>query len=353
MKARAAVNLFRLHTAGWEILVFLSGPLLVRSHRDYSTWVVLALLAVMVNAFIFVLNDLADLPRDRLDPRRRNSPLVNKAVNPATALALSVALPICMWVIIDINDWSRSASTAFALCMLLGAYLDVFQKTSKYIHPLILDLLFAAAMAAPIIVGIAAVRERIPTSAWLLAASFLALCLALNSIGGNLKDIGSDLKTGFRTVAIALGVRMVGHRIDYSRAYRGYAGALSLAIAALFIWTGIDCAAGAYRVVAVAVVGLLGIGCVANIHSITSGRRRPSPNGRDRYFACGMVAYLVILSARSDLVLLGAVMGVVVAWEVLFRLARRHPTRQTPPVRAGESPLRTDQSDSAGHSADG
>src|ERR1035437_1761798 len=336
MKARAAVNLFRLHTAGWEILVFLSGPLLVRSHRDYATWFVLALLAVMVNAFIFVLNDLADLPRDRLDPSRRHSPLVSKAVNPATALALSVALPICMWVIIDIDDWSRSASTAFALCVLLGAYLDVFQKTPKRIHPVILDLLFAAAMAAPIIVGIAAVREQIPTSAWLLAASFLGLCLALNSIGGNLKDIDSDLKTGFRTVAIALGVRMVDHRIDSSRTYTGYTCVLSLVIAGSFVWTGIDSATGAYRVIVVVVVSLLGIGCVANINSITSGRRQPSPNGRDRYFAYGMVAYLVILSARSDLVLLGVVVGVVVAWEVLFRLSWRYPAGQAPRVRAGD-----------------
>jgi 4-hydroxybenzoate polyprenyltransferase len=330
MKARSALNLFRLHTAGWEILVFLSGPLLVRAHSDYVTWVVLAVLAVMVNSFIFVLNDLADLPRDRLDPSRTNSPLVSKAVSSATALTLAVALPVCMWVIIAADNWSRPASVAYALCMLLGAYLDVFQKTSKMVHPLILDLLFAIAMAAPTIVGIAAARERIPTVAWLFAAAFVALCLALNSIGGNLKDIESDLSTGFRTVAVALGVRMVGQRIDFSRAYVAYARALSVVIVVLLIWTGVDSAAGVTRVVVVVLVSLLGVGLISNVRSITIGTRQPSPRGRDLYFVFGMAAYVVILAARSDLVLLAGVLGVVVAWEALFRVFWKPSLARTP-----------------------
>lgn len=320
MRARAVVNLLRLHTAGWEILVFLSGPLFIRAQTDYLTWVVLAVLAVLVNSFIFVLNDLADLPRDQLDPKRANSPLVSREIAPALALAISVALPICMWVIISADRWSRAASVSFALCMLLGTYLDVYQKTSRWLHPIISDALFAAAMAAPIIVGIAAVRGHIPTVAWLLAGSFVALCLALNSIGGNLKDIDSDVSTGFRTIAVALGVKMVDQRINFTRAYGTYVCILAFVVGGLLIWTGFEATSGWKRIIVVVLVSLLGIGIISNIRSITNGRRQPSPRGRDLYFVWGMVAYIVILAARSDLVPLAAVLGVVAIWEGAFRL---------------------------------
>ena len=317
---RALATLFRLHTAGWEVFVFLLGPLVVGELDDIGTVATLAVLGVMISSFIFVLNDLADLPRDRLDPGRQASPLVSGAIEEPVALALSCGLPVAMWFLIALDGWTRAANLSFSVLLGLGVYLDVFQKTSRRFPPLLLDVLFSVAMAGPVIVGVAAVREPITPTVWLLAASFLLLCLALNSVSGNLKDIASDLRTGFRTVAVSMGVRVEGERIAFSPAYRHYAHGLGAAMAAVTVTTAFVASDGWGRVLVTAVVALLAVGVVVDLHQIVSGQRPPSERGRERFFAFGMLQVVIITAALAPPIALAAAVTFVAVWELSFRL---------------------------------
>lgn len=323
MKTRDLLNLTRMHTANWEAFVFVVGPLVVRVSIFSWQGATLACLGVLINCFIFVLNDLADLPRDRLNPLRSNSPLVSGAISPAFALLLSCALPIVMWLLIALSAWPAAAEVSFAALVLLGAYLDVYQKTARRVHPLLLDLLFAVCMAGPIPVGVLSVDRSMTSTVWAITVAFGLLCLGLNTIGGNLKDLASDQETGFRTTAIALGVRAVEGRPQFSAAYRRYllvltaATTVSLLIASTLASQ--DRSPAARVAVGVAVLSCcLGMGMA--VGALASGRRSPAPRGRERSFGYGMAAMIIVIAAAADFGQLVFALLVVGVAELFFRI---------------------------------
>jgi 4-hydroxybenzoate polyprenyltransferase len=342
LAVRPYLNLIRLHTANWEVLIFLVGPMLVG--KDVLSWpgLHLAAIAVLVNAFIFVLNDVADLPRDRRNPTRQHSPLVAGTVDTSLALLMACMIPIILWIAIVPGDWPNSAEISFAALMGFGAYLDVYQKTSCRLHPLVLDTMFAICMAGPIPVMIMAVRHSLSITAWLLAIAFGLLCLALNTIGGNLKDLTSDHETGFRTTAIALGVTVGDDGPRYSPAYRRFV--IALAIASSTALFAAACAAsadhsGPSRAVVLGFVVGCCIGLVLAAVSLVRGRRRPARRGREPFFAWGMAGFLACVAAASDVRQLIAVVMIVMVAEVGFRLywSRAVMERSSPVLGAFDS----------------
>jgi 4-hydroxybenzoate polyprenyltransferase len=315
-----------LHTAHWEALAFLLGPLVVGADLFAWSTVRFVTLGALVNAFIFSLNDLADLPRDRQDPSRQGSPLVAGLIDPALALFLSCVLPVVMWLIINPAGWTVAAESAFAALIGLGAYLDVYQKTSPRVHPILLDSLFAVCMAGPIPVTVAALHLPLDGSVWTLTFAFAFLCLGLNSIGGNLKDLESDLRTGFRTVAISLGVTFSSGRPAYSVAYRRFVWSLWLLTSVALTSTAVVAAAGHPVSLRIAVVALV-LGCclqmARSLHHLLVGRRQPSARGRERSFAFGMLAVLVAVGAAARVTSFLLIVGLLFGTESLLRLRTR------------------------------
>jgi len=323
MHLKPILNLTRLHTAGWEGLIFVLGPLLVGANLFEPSVIRLWVLGILINAFIFVLNDLADLPRDRLDPSRQASPLVSGAISTPFALWLACALPIVMWLLIAPAGWPAQAQVSFAALLLLGSYLCVYQKTAAKVYPLLLDILFGVTMAGPIPVGIAAIGVTVPLYAWVLSIGFMILCIGLNAIGGNLKDLASDLDTGFRTTAIALGARPRSESgIELSRRYRVFLLLVgSLTVLAVLSATALSLDRHGRWFDGTLVIGVasLSFGLLLSLHRLATGARAPAPRGRERFFACGMAAVLVVSVAYARPLQLVAAFVVTLVWELAFR----------------------------------
>lgn len=321
--AREVARLARLHTAHWEVLAFLMGPIAAGQRLEAAAVAQLSVLALLINAFIFTLNDLADLPRDRLNPRRQRSPLVAGTVSEPLALFLSCLLPVTMWLVIAPADWPSTAEVSFAALVALGAYLDVFQKTSRRVHPIVLDALFATCMAGPIPVSVLALGGELSAEIWLLALSFGLLCLGLNSIGGNLKDLASDRETGFRTVAIALGVDLHAGRPIYSAPYKAFVRVVVALSSAALLCLAITVSSDGAPLVRAGVIGvaiLSSIGCGMSAEALLSGRREPSASGRDPIFALGMISLLVSVAAAGSLSAFLALIGCVALIELGLRV---------------------------------
>ena len=149
---------------------------LVFSQRLFtdSTWVALAAFAIFcaVSGAIYLLNDVADRERDRLDPRKRERPIaagrlpVGVAIGTATALIV-VGLGLSAWL-------SRPfLVTVVAYVVLLVAY-SVWLK-----HIVIVDVLVVASgFVLRAVAG--AVVIAVEMSGWLLICTILlALFLAL------------------------------------------------------------------------------------------------------------------------------------------------------------------------------
>ncbi|MFC9659351.1 UbiA family prenyltransferase [Nocardia sp. NPDC127606] len=316
-------RLIRIQAVGFEGFSFAIGPLLTGVELSIIELSLFWLLGILINGYIFALNDFIDLPRDRNNPARAASPLVSGKISPAIALILSISFPLIAVAVIVAVGWPPTAVVAFAFFLILGAVVNVYQKATD--RPILMDSLFAVTMAAPIPVAAVAYTDRIPAVVWIATVFMFLLALELNSIAGNLKDLSSDLVTGFRTVAVMLGAKTTpdGH-LEPGPRYRRYCVALHGITVAVglsgvavslrgFAWTD-------FVVVAICVtVSVVGS---RDLYTLLVGSRRPSRRGREGYFAAGFILMTIVIALNADLSTFLYSMVVLLSWELLFGIRR-------------------------------
>ena len=115
-------------------------------------------------------------------------------------------MPLTATIIIMASGWPLAAELPFVFMLILGGVVNLYQKLTR--HPLMMDLLFATTMAAPLPVCSRAFLPHVTGLIWCAAAALFFLALQLNSVAGNLKDLESDRRTGFHTVAMSLGANI-------------------------------------------------------------------------------------------------------------------------------------------------
>ncbi|HUY51013.1 MAG TPA: UbiA family prenyltransferase [Streptosporangiaceae bacterium] len=335
--AAGVANLVRIHTAGFEGLVFTIGPILTGWPGSFWGFASLWLIGILINGYIFALNDLVDLPYDKANPARSRSPLVDGRVSQRLALAISVSLPLAATAIVVLSRWPISAEIPFTSLLILGAFVNIYQKVTR--HPLIMDLLFSVTMAAPIPVTAQALMHNIPFLAWSATVSLFFLALQLNSIGGNLKDLEADRRTGFHTVAVSHGASVAadGTLIPGNR-YRRYCwcvhGITSLSL--LVTTAGAIYSRSLPELLAVAILAVAACFLGArDLRRLLRGTRRPSPRGTQVYFGSGFSLLLVAVAAHSHLPAFLASFVLLIIWTTGFALYwwwywRRSPVAPSP-----------------------
>jgi 4-hydroxybenzoate polyprenyltransferase len=316
----AAINLLRLHTAGFGGLVFVLGPLLAGWKGQPLTFALLWLVGAITSGSIFVVNDLVDLPYDRQNPRRAGSPLVAGRISQRAALACSVALPLLAVGVVALAGWPPAPQCWFVLLLVLATFVNVYQKVTR--RPLAMDLLFAVTMAAPLPITTMAVVGTVPPLVWSATALHVLLSLELNSVAGNLKDLASDERTGFRTVALELGARLApdGTLLAGQR-YGRYCWMLH----GLVTGTALVTLAGAARTRPLPVLLVIAAGAAVvcwwglrGLRELLGGRRGPSPRGREAYFASGYALLLCATGLRAHGPTFAAAILLLGSWEVAF-----------------------------------
>jgi 4-hydroxybenzoate polyprenyltransferase len=317
----ATLNLLRLHTAGFEGFVFTAGPLLNGSPGTLGDYAILWLLGILVTGYIFALNDVIDLPHDRMNPARTGSPLVTGAISERAALLWSVTLPLIAVAIVAVQEWPVPALVSFSLLLALGGAVNLYQKVTA--HPLVMDVLFAVTMAVPLPIAARAMSDSVGPAVWSATALLFFLALQLNSIAGNLKDLESDRRTGFRTVAIAFGAVLAEGRLVPGRAYSRYCWAISATIVitgAISLYVILRHAPPVTWIVcAITMISVMAWG-MHSLHRLLSGVRPPSPRGREPYFAAGFLIFLVAVLATAHWTILIPALAALAIWEVGFRL---------------------------------
>lgn len=323
------MRLLRLHTAGFLGFVFLMGPMLAGATISIIQGLTLWSIGVLLNGYIFALNDLVDLPSDRYNAARQGSALVSGRVSERLALALSLALPLGSAILVALAGWERGPQVVFFAVLILAAFVNIYQKATR--QPLKMDLLFSATMAAPIPVGCWATVGTVPPNVWIGTVVLFLLALELNSLAGNLKDLRSDSTVGFRTVATSRGARVDddGYLVP-GMPYRRYAlflhGGLTVIALSFALATGWASGIRAFIVVSLVSLPLTIWGAVA-IGRILAGASRPSSTGRETYFACNFALLLVSTAVLAPLPFLVAALAALTTWEVAFRATSGRPRR--------------------------
>jgi 4-hydroxybenzoate polyprenyltransferase len=152
--------------------------------------------------FIYVLNDVVDLPIDRYEPRRASSPLVRGKIRPEQALAIALAqVPIALGLTAMLGGDVRALG-AFAAGLVLGAAYDWWGKRARV--PMLTDTLQGFAWAALALWAAALVGSWTPLTG--VVALFVVMAIVMiNGIHGALRDLANDVRCGARSTAIFMG----------------------------------------------------------------------------------------------------------------------------------------------------
>jgi 4-hydroxybenzoate polyprenyltransferase len=161
--------------------------------------------ALAFHIFVHLQNDVVDLPLDRTQLLRANSPLVRGIVQPWQALTIAfLQLPLAL----ALSYWLRAtalAYVAFAGAVILMSIYNLWGKRNAF--PFLTDVLQGLGWSAMVLYG-AAVISTHPTALVMVIIAFVVVFIVMiNGVHGNLRDLTNDLQCGMRTTAMLLGAR--------------------------------------------------------------------------------------------------------------------------------------------------
>ncbi len=223
-QARLLVRALRVHQWAKNVLVFVP---LFAAHLFTVPALARELLALVAfsccASSVYVLNDLLDLPHDRLHARKRNRPFASGALNLALAPALIAATLLGAFV-------TAAFLPGRFLLMLLIYYVCTLSYSFALKRRMVWDVMMLAGLyTIRVFAGAAAVS--VPVSPWLLAFSmFLFFCLAVVK---RLAEITGHVRDG-RTDKISGRGYMPGD-IDMLRSMATASGYMSVLVLALYV----------------------------------------------------------------------------------------------------------------------
>lgn len=136
----------------------------------------------LISSSVYLINDLADIERDRQHPRKRMRPLASGKLSPALARTTAIILSLgCLGSAAAIAFRSAPADWGwawFSLVLLLYFVLQI-AYTFALKNMVIIDLFAIAAGFVLRAIGGAAILSVTITSWWLMCVLFLALFLGL------------------------------------------------------------------------------------------------------------------------------------------------------------------------------
>lgn len=198
-----------------------------------------ALLWLVVGAtgfhnFTYVLNDLIDLPIDRTEPRRAESPLVRGTVRPWQAvlfMLLQVPIPFVMTAVLG-GGWQ--AYGVLAAAFLLMAIYDIWGKST---FPLLTDFAQGVSWGCLGLWAALAVGSQATLLTWVLFAYLLIYIMLINGVHGSLRDLSNDSRYAVRSTAATFGARVEGAGIYVPQRLKQYTRLLQLLLWLIIGWS--------------------------------------------------------------------------------------------------------------------
>ena len=150
-----------------------------------------AVLCCMLSGAVYLVNDLLDVEKDRLHPRKRHRPLASGRLSPAVALVAAVVLAG--------GALAGSFLLSVPFGLVAGSYVLLQVAYASLLkHAVILDVL-ALSMGFVIRAAAGAVAVSVPISPWLyVCALLLALFLALGKRRQELVSLTAEDAVGHR-----------------------------------------------------------------------------------------------------------------------------------------------------------
>ena len=162
----------------------------------------------LISSAVYIINDLVDMPKDRLHPEKRNRPLASGALNPTVAVVAAVIIVVgCLPVALAVSWQLAAILYGYLLLMILYTF---WLKNIVIVDVLTIALGFVLRVGAGV-----AVVEAARFSPWLyvctiLLALFLGLgkrrqeIVLMNENGASTRKILSEYNLRFIDEMLAL-----------------------------------------------------------------------------------------------------------------------------------------------------
>ena len=224
----------RLPAFGFTAMLPLLGAASVTPHIAAGKVLGLLGVALAFHCYSYVLNDVIDLPLDRTQSLRAESPLVRGVIRPGQALAFALFQPsVALLITAGLGGEARTYAALSAGFALMTLY-NLWGKRASL--PPVTDVIQGAAWGALVFYGAGMQAGSMPGLTINLFAFVVVYIVLINGVHGSLRDLSNDLAWGMRSTAILLGARpRSGGRVAIPGRLRLYAWTLQgLCIGLLF-----------------------------------------------------------------------------------------------------------------------
>lgn len=201
-----------------------------------TTKLIVGLLGVALTYHIFgyVLNDVVDLPVDRLQPQRQKSPLVRGAISPSQALLLALLqLPLMFGI-----AWWLGASLPSYIALGIGVVCTVIYDLwgKKTAVPPLTDLVQGIAWGMLALFGALATNAPLTLETWLVTAYVALFIVQVNGVPASLRDLETDREAGLITTALYFNAKPLPNQgFVLSKQLKLYSVGVQTAVFLLFI----------------------------------------------------------------------------------------------------------------------
>jgi 4-hydroxybenzoate polyprenyltransferase len=195
----------RFSVLGFSLMLPMIGAAAVSPALTASQLVALAAVGFAFHIFAYVSNDVFDLPIDRTQPLRSDSPLVRGLVPPPVALAIaSIPVPLACLILL----WTGVPPAAIAALIAAAGLMLVYNRFGKRIwFPPLSDAIQGLGWVALALYGALATGWPLKATEGWFAATVFVYVLMINGLHGDLRDLANDAQHGARTTALYLGAR--------------------------------------------------------------------------------------------------------------------------------------------------
>ncbi len=200
---RSVYRFGRFSAISFSLMTVLVGA--ATADPDISTGLIagLTIIGVCFHLFAYIHNDVCDLPIDRSEPQRQESPLVMGTIDPKTALVVGLAqIPLAFGVHLYLGGGVGSGASLATAFILLAAY----NQWGKRVRvPLVSDCIQAVGWLALANFGALMTGRPLNSITVLALALIFIYVLMINGVHGGVRDLANDFRCGAQTTAILLG----------------------------------------------------------------------------------------------------------------------------------------------------
>ena len=199
-------QLIHLRRFAFTVFLPLMGAATALERPTTFQMVMITASAWFFHIFTYVLNDVVDLPVDRLMPKRAMHPLVRGDMSRKTALIIALGSIPLSFLITLFGGGSPYRFAALGGAIICMTIYDIWGK--RFVFPPATDLIQAISWGCLTLFG--ALSVGIPSFlTWVLALIFIVFILLMNGVFEGVIDLNGDSTANLKTTAIVFGVRQV------------------------------------------------------------------------------------------------------------------------------------------------